>query len=152
MTNKSLSVWLLISLLIGGSLGAYLAIQWKNKEADRRVAEAIQVEQDRQGPLRNEVESLKVALERERLQVEMAGIAVEVERKNFGLARQRLTAVAERLSALAEKADEPRATKLREIVSRQADLVADLEALDPQAAPKLQQLFADLQDALAEVR
>ncbi len=149
MTNKSLSIWLLISLLVGIAFGAYLAIRWKNKEIDRRVAEAIQVEQDRQGPLRNEVESLKGALERERLQVEMAGIAVEVERKNFGLARQRLTAVGERLSALAEKAGDAQATKLREIVTRQGDIVADLEALDPQAAPKLQQLFADLQDALA---
>lgn len=149
MTNKSLSIWLVISLLVGSAVGAYLAIQWKNKEIDRRVAEAIQVEQDRQGPLRNEVESLKVALEREQLQVEMAGIAVEVERKNFGLARQRLAAVGERLSALAEKAGGDQAAKLREIVTRQGDIVADLEALDPQAAPKLQQLFADLQDALA---
>ena len=145
---KSFSLWLLASLIVGAGLGAYLAVQWKERQIERRVAAAIQVEQDRQAPLQAEIETLRQALDRERLQVEIAGIAVEVESKNFGLARLRLRQFGEDLRAFAERIGASETAAIQEVLAKQEEIVADLEALDPQAVEKLRQLFVDLEQAL----
>ncbi len=148
-TYKSLSIWLLVSLLAGAGLGAWAAVRWKDGEIDKRVAAAVQVEKDRQQPLREEVDALRLALERQRLVTEAAAIAGEVDARNFGLARQRLVQMGENLTRLADSAPAADAEVLREIAVRQEEILANLEALDPRAAEKMRQIFADLNAALA---
>ena len=113
------------------------------------MAAAVQVEQDRQAPLHAEIEALRQGLDRERLKVELAGIAVEVESKNFGLARLRLRRFGEDLRGFAERTGASETPAIQEILAKQEEIVADLEALDPQAVEKLRQLFVDLGQALA---
>ncbi len=150
MSYKSLSLGLLASLIIGAGLGAYGAIQWKERETVGRVAEAVQLEQERQKELYEERDALLEKVERQRLGLELAGIAVDVERKNFGLAQERLTQFGEDLETLAVGADAARAESIRTVVARIQEIAADLEALDPQVVAKLHQLFGGLQDAVAE--
>lgn len=144
---KSLSIWLLVSLLAGAALGAYLAAGWKERQIEKRVAAAVQVEKDRQGPLRDEMDALRLALERQRMLVEVAAIAGEVEAKNFGLARARLEQVGEDLTSLADKSQVADSEQLRSILDRQGEILTDLEGLDPKASAKLRQLFAELHEA-----
>lgn len=147
---KSFVVWLLLSLIAGAALGAYLAVKWKDREIEQKVAAAVQVETDRQGPLREEVDALRLALERERLLVEVAAIAGEVDAKNFGLARERLVKMGENLARLADQIPVADSEAMQSLLARQEELAADLEALDPKAAEKLRQLFADLHETLGQ--
>ncbi len=148
MSSKSFSIWLLISLVVGAALGGYLAFEWKDREIERRVAEAITTEQNRQGPLRDEVDALKAEVERKRLQLELAAIAVEVDRNNFGLASERLVRFGEDLATLATRTGISQSEVVQNILTRQAEIAARLDALDPQAALDLHQLFGDLQRVL----
>ncbi|MEM7355380.1 MAG: hypothetical protein AAF657_31500, partial [Acidobacteriota bacterium] len=120
MTTKSFSLWLLLSLLVGAALGAYLAVLWKDREIEKRVAEVAQVEQDKQAPLRDERNALRRALAREQLKVDAAGIAVEVERKNFGLARERLAKLGDALRAMIEDRG-PEAAAIEGLLTQQAE-------------------------------
>ena len=150
MSYKSFSLWLLSSLVVGAALGAYGTVKWKDREIDRRIAAAVRVEQDRHAQLYDERDALREKLEHQRLQLELAGIAVDVERRNFGLAQERLTKLGEALERMEAAADAPRAEAIGKVLARTREITADLEALDPQAAVKLQQLFGALQDALAD--
>ncbi len=148
MSRKTFSIWLLISLIVGVGLGGYLAFEWKDREMERRVAEAIKTEQDRQGPLRDEVDSLREEVERKRLLLELSAIAVEVDHNNFGLAQERLIRLGEELTSLATRMGSSRAAAIQAVLVRQQEIVQRLEALDAQAATDLHQLFGDLQRAL----
>ena len=147
-TYKIVSLWLLAGLVIGAAGGAYLASEWKERQIEQRIEAAVQVERDRQEPLLAEREALRQALERERLQSALSGIAVEVERKNFGLALERLSRFREELQSHAEKTGSPDAETMQHILTRLEEITVDLEALDPRAATELHELFAELQKAL----
>ena len=148
--NRTLAISLLVSLVAGAALGAYLAAAWKERKIEQRVAAAVQVEKDRQQPLRDEADALRRALERERLLVEVAVIADEVDAKNFGLARKRLVKLGEDLASLADQVPVADGEQMPSILDRQEAILADLEALDPGAAEKLRQLFAELHEALGQ--
>ncbi|MEM7584510.1 MAG: hypothetical protein AAF560_14065 [Acidobacteriota bacterium] len=148
MTAKSFSGWLLVSLFVGAGLGGYGMFEWKERELAGEVAEAIKTEQDRQGPLRQEVEALKAEVERQRLLLELSAIAVEVERKNFGLAHERLVVFGDDLETLATRLGASQDPAVQAVLTRQEELAARLEALDPGVALELHQLSGDLRRAL----
>ena len=148
MSRKSFGWLMAATLLAGGALGAWMGVKWKNREMERRVADAVRVERDRTGPIRAEHQALGTALEVARFQLELARIAFEVERKNFGIARDRLEQLCERARGLLERVDGRYREPFEQFLAQREEIAADLEAVDPQAAEKLRELFVKLQDAL----
>lgn len=147
---KSLGLGLLVSLIVGAGLGAYGAIQWKEREVADRVAAAVQEEQERQRELYEERDALREKVERQRLRLELVGIAAEVERQNFGLARARLTTFGDDLESLMAAADASRRDALQAVLTSAREVTADLEALNPEAASKLHRLSGQLQQAVGD--
>ncbi|MEX2264293.1 MAG: hypothetical protein WD696_20230 [Bryobacteraceae bacterium] len=101
-----------------------------------------------------ENQELQAALERTRTQLEISSlhsqlgmILIEIERNNFGNARERSTVFFNQLQSAAQQAqDEAIRRRLEEALQRRDEITSDLASLRPETADKIREMYISLYD------
>jgi len=145
---RTWSLVVVVSMAGGAALGALGMSEWKDRQRDRAVADAVRGEQTRVAPLKDETAKLRERLTLAGVQMDLGRVMVEVQRRNFGLARERLDKAAGVLSEVKTPASLAYARAAAQLVEQREELGREVESGAPELFGRLAKIYADLHDAL----